>query len=46
MGRAYSKNGEKRNARRLLVGKPEAKRQLGSSIPRYVGNVKMDLLEI
>jgi hypothetical protein len=29
MGRAFSTNGEKRNAYRILVGKPEGKRQLG-----------------
>jgi hypothetical protein len=29
MGRAYRTNGEKRNAHRILVGKPEGKRLLG-----------------
>jgi hypothetical protein len=29
MGRACSTNGEKRNAYRILVGKPEGKRTLG-----------------
>jgi hypothetical protein len=29
MGRAYSTNGEKKNAYRRLVGKPEEKRPLG-----------------
>jgi hypothetical protein len=29
MGRAYSLNGEKWNACRILVGKPEGKRPLG-----------------
>jgi hypothetical protein len=29
MGAACSKNGEKRNVYRLLVGKPEGKRPLG-----------------
>jgi hypothetical protein len=29
MGRAFSTNGEKRNAYRILVGKPEGKRPLG-----------------
>jgi hypothetical protein len=29
MGRACSTNGEKRNAYRILVGKPEGKRPLG-----------------
>jgi hypothetical protein len=36
---------EKRNAYRLLVGKPEGKRQLGRSKSRWVDNIKMDLLE-
>jgi hypothetical protein len=38
--------GEKRNAYRLLVGKPEGKRPLGRPIRRWVDNIKMDLLEI
>jgi hypothetical protein len=29
MGRAYSRNGEKRNAYRILVGKTEGKRSIG-----------------
>jgi hypothetical protein len=38
--------GEKRNAYRLLVGKPEGKRPLGKLRRRWVNNIKMDLLEI
>jgi hypothetical protein len=38
--------GEKRNAYRLLVGKPEGKRPLGRARRRLVDNIKMDLLEI
>jgi hypothetical protein len=38
--------GEKRNAYRLLVRKPEGKRPLGRPRCRWVGNIKMDLLEI
>jgi hypothetical protein len=38
--------GEKRNAYRLLVGKPEGKRPLGRPRLRWVDNIKMDLLEI
>jgi hypothetical protein len=37
--------GEKRNAYRLLVGKPEGKRPLGRPRCRWVDNIKMDLLE-
>jgi hypothetical protein len=36
--------GEKRNAYRILVGKPEGKRPLGRR--RCVDNIKMDLREI
>jgi hypothetical protein len=38
--------GEKRNAYRLLVGKPEEKRPLGRSRRRWVDNIKMDLGKI
>jgi hypothetical protein len=37
---------EKRNAYRLLVGKPEVKRPLGSPRRRWVDNIKVDLREI
>jgi hypothetical protein len=38
--------GEKGNAYRLLVGKPEGKRPLGRPRRRLVNNIKIDLLEI
>jgi hypothetical protein len=38
--------GEKRNAYRILVGKPEGKRPLGRPRRGWVDNVKMDLREI
>jgi hypothetical protein len=38
--------GEKINAYRLLVGKPEGKRPLGRPRCRCVDNIKMDLLDI
>jgi hypothetical protein len=38
--------GEKKNAYRLLVGKPEEKRPVGRPRRRWVGSNKMDLLEI
>jgi hypothetical protein len=38
--------GEKRNAYRILVGKPEGKRPLGRPKRRWVDNIKMDLGEI
>jgi hypothetical protein len=42
MGGACSTNGEKRNAYRLLVGKPEGRRPPG----RRLHNIKMDLVEV
>jgi hypothetical protein len=39
-------NGEKRNACRILVGKPEGKRPLGTRRHRWVDNIKIDLREI
>jgi hypothetical protein len=38
--------GEKRNAYRLLVGKPERRRPLGRPRRRCLDNIRMDLLEI
>jgi hypothetical protein len=46
MGGSCSTNGEKRNAYRLLAGKPEGKRSLGRPRRRWVDNIKMDLEEI
>jgi hypothetical protein len=37
---------EKRNAYRILVGKPEGKRPLGRPRRRWVDNFKIDLREI
>jgi hypothetical protein len=38
--------GERRNAYRILVGKPEGKRSLGRSRCRWVEDIKIDLREI
>jgi hypothetical protein len=38
--------GEKKNAYRILVGKPEGRRPLGKPRSRWVNNIKMDLGEI
>jgi hypothetical protein len=38
--------GKKRNAYRILEGKPEGKRPLGRTRYRWVDNIKMDLREI
>jgi hypothetical protein len=46
MGRTCSMNGEKRNAYRILVGKPEGKRPLRRPRRKWVNNIKMDLKEI
>jgi hypothetical protein len=45
LGGACSTNGEKRNAYRLLVGKPEGKRPLGRPRRRCVDNIRTDLEE-
>jgi hypothetical protein len=37
--------GEKRNAYRILVGKPEGKRPLGRPRHRWMDNIKMNLRE-
>jgi hypothetical protein len=46
MGGVYSTNGEKRNAYRIFVRKPERKRPLGKPRRRWVDNIKIDLREI
>jgi hypothetical protein len=46
MGGPCSTNGEKRDAYRLLVGKPKGKRPLGSPRRSWVDNIRMDLEEV
>jgi hypothetical protein len=46
MGGACSTNGEKRNAYKIFVGKPEGRRPLGRPRRRWVDNIKIDLREI
>jgi hypothetical protein len=46
MGGACGMNGEKRNAYRLLVGKPERKRPLGRPRRRWLNNIRMDFVEV
>jgi hypothetical protein len=43
MGGSCSTNGEKRNAYRLLVGKPVGKRPLGRPRRRCLESIKMNL---
>jgi hypothetical protein len=38
--------GKKRNAYRLLVGKPEGWRPLGRPRHRWLDNIRMDLVEV
>jgi hypothetical protein len=38
--------GEKSNAYRILVGKPERKTPLGGPRRRWINNIKMDLINI
>jgi hypothetical protein len=38
--------GEKRNAYRLLMGKPEGRRPLGRPKRRWLDNIRMDLVEV
>jgi hypothetical protein len=41
-----ARTGEKRNAYRTLVGRPEGKRSLGRPRRRWVDNIKIDLREV
>jgi hypothetical protein len=38
--------GEKRSVYRILVGKPEGRRPLGTPRRRWIDNIKIDLSEI
>jgi hypothetical protein len=44
--RRIARMGDKRNANRLLVGKPEGRRPLGRRYRKWVDNIKKYLLEI
>jgi hypothetical protein len=46
MDRTCSTNGEKLNAYRILVGKPERNIPLRSARRRWVDNIKLDLGEM
>jgi hypothetical protein len=44
--RHVARMGERRNAYRILVGKPEGRRPLGRPKRRWVGKIKIDLKKI
>jgi hypothetical protein len=46
VGGTCGTDGEKRNGYRLVVGKPEGKRQLGRTRRKWMDNIMMALLEI
>jgi hypothetical protein len=46
MGGTYSTNGQKINAYKLLIGKPERKRPQGRPRRRWADNIRMGLGEI
>jgi hypothetical protein len=46
MGGSCSTNGEKRNAYRLFLGKPDGRRPLGRPRCWWVDNIRMDLGEV
>jgi hypothetical protein len=46
MGRAFSTNGEKRDAYMILLGKPEGRRPIGRCSSRWDDNTKIDVREI
>jgi hypothetical protein len=46
MGGHVARLGEKRNAYRILVGKPEGRRQLGRPRRRWMDSIRRDLREI
>jgi hypothetical protein len=46
MGGSCSTNGEKRNAYRLFVAKPEGRRPLGRPRRKWVDNIRMNLGEV
>jgi hypothetical protein len=41
-----ARNEERRNASRILMGKPEGRRPLGRPRRRWANNTKMDLREV
>jgi hypothetical protein len=45
-GHVVAQMGEKRNAYRIMVEKPDEKRRLGKPRSRWVDNIKYDLREI
>jgi hypothetical protein len=46
VNKVHSTNGEKRNADRLMLGKPQGRRPLGRPRRRWVYNIRMVLGEV
>jgi hypothetical protein len=46
MDGACSTNGEKRNAYRLFVEKPEGRKPLGRPRRKWLDNIRLDLVEV
>jgi hypothetical protein len=46
MGMRRRRKKKKRNAYRLLMGKPEGRRPLGRKRRRWLDNIRMDLVEV
>jgi hypothetical protein len=46
VGGAFSTNGERRNAYRLLLRKPEGRRPLGRPRRRWLDNIRISLAEV
>jgi hypothetical protein len=46
MGGKVARLGEKRNAYRLSMGKPQGKRPLGRLRRRWLNKIRMDLVEV
>jgi hypothetical protein len=45
-GHVSRMGGKKRNAHRLLVGRPEGRRPLGRPKCRWLDNIRMDLVKV
>ena len=46
MGGAYSSHGKRRVVSKVLMGKPQGKRQFGRPMSSWEDNIKVDLQEV